>query len=80
MRVVHEKPYPDYKLTIYQWNNKFILKYESGMYEQTYKISELDLTGTEDIVKIAESEPFVSSVKEKFLQMHHALHQALSGI
>jgi hypothetical protein len=44
MRSIAELPHPDCKITIFSMNQKFIIKIEQGSLEQTYKISEMDVT------------------------------------
>lgn len=44
MRAIAELPHPDCKISIFSMNHKFIIKFEQGSLEQTYKISELDVT------------------------------------
>ena len=43
MRVVAELPHPDCKITIFSMNQKFIIKLEKGIFEQIYKLAELDI-------------------------------------
>ncbi|WP_317172155.1 hypothetical protein [Hymenobacter sp. BRD67] len=45
MRHVADIPFPQVKITLLAWNGKYLLKLEQGPLEQTYKVSELDLTG-----------------------------------
>ena len=49
MRYIKDVPNKEFKISIYQWNNKYIVKIEAGMYEQTYKIDEYDVSSVEDI-------------------------------
>lgn len=77
MRVVDEFTIEDIKVTVYQWNNKYILKYEAGKYEQTYKISEFDITSENDVAIIAKDEIFISQVIDKFRHMNQHLFEAI---
>jgi hypothetical protein len=80
MRVVAEHPLEQFKITIYSWNGKYLLKFERGMYEQTYKVSEMDLAGDEDIKKLIADEEFLQAVADKFNEMSKSFHKALEGI
>ncbi|MCU0430747.1 MAG: hypothetical protein MUF42_12350 [Cytophagaceae bacterium] len=80
MRTILEIPHPDFKVTVYAWNNKYIIKLEKGNYEQTYKISELDVTGDEDIKAIIEDMEFVQSAKQRFIEMNASLNESLNKI
>ncbi|MDZ7648033.1 MAG: hypothetical protein U5K54_13125 [Cytophagales bacterium] len=50
MRVIKEIPYANFKITIFQWNGKYLIKIESGLLEQTFKINELDTTSEDDVI------------------------------
>lgn len=69
MRVVAELPHEVCKITIFSMNQKFIIKLEKGIYEQSYKVSEIDLTdGVDGVFKILDDE-FMQTVAERFKQM-----------
>ncbi len=69
MRVVAELPHKVCKITIFSMNQKFIIKLEKGIYEQTYKVSEKDLTdGVNDVFKMLDDE-FMEKVGLRFDQM-----------
>jgi hypothetical protein len=79
MRVLFEIPYPAYKVTVFDWNGKFIVKIEQGMLEQTYKVSALDLLGEEDIKKLLDGE-FLEGVQKRFSEMNSALFEAVERL
>lgn len=68
MRYIKDIANNRFKISIYQWNNKYIIKIENGMYEQTYKIDEYEVTNVEEIEKCMD-EIFLSRVTEKFITM-----------
>ncbi|WMJ72315.1 hypothetical protein RCC89_03930 [Cytophagaceae bacterium ABcell3] len=80
MRIVDEIPHLEFKITIYSWNGKYILKLEKGMYEQVYKISEMDVVGDEDAKKVIEDEEFMNSVMARFKEMNASLNNALNKL
>lgn len=80
MRIVFEIPGEQVKTTVFNWNQKYLIKFEMAMYEQTYKVSEFDVTGDEDIRKLIEDETFKAQYMERFRQMHVELHSALEKI
>ena len=43
MRVIGVIPHPACKITLFDWNQKFLVKLEQGPCEQTFKLSQLDL-------------------------------------
>jgi hypothetical protein len=68
MRVVSEKMVGDLRISIFAWNNKYILKYELGPFEQTYKVSESDIIDEDSLNSFLEGE-FVEFVDKKFKEM-----------
>jgi len=70
MRVIAELPHPDCKITLFNMNQKYIIKFEQGTLEQSYKLSELDLTGggANEIFQLLDEE-FIASVVERFKSM-----------
>ncbi|WP_276088376.1 hypothetical protein [Pedobacter sp. JY14-1] len=70
MRVVAELPHPECKITIFSMNQKYIVKFEQGTLEQSYKLSELDLSGggVNDVFEILDEE-FIATVIARFSGM-----------
>ncbi|GAB4020485.1 hypothetical protein [Spirosoma koreense] len=68
MRFVQEIPHPQFRIGLYAWNGKYIVKIESGPYEQTYKIQELDLTDPALVPTMLDSE-FLERVTTRFQEM-----------
>ena len=79
MRTIGEIQNPYCKATLFAWNQKFIIKLESGLLEQTFKISQLDLPD-ESSVRAILTDDFLKNAMQRFDEMHAALGQALSGI
>lgn len=77
MRVVAEIPREAFKITVYSWNGKYLVKFERGPYEQTYKVNEIDLTGDEDIKSIINDEGFINAVMERFKEMSKSFGEVL---
>ncbi len=79
MRVVREISRPDCKITIFAWNNRYLVKLEQGPFEQTFKIPELDLTGEDDLVALLDAE-FLLQASNRFADMGRSLHEARTRI
>lgn len=81
MRYLNEIPDSRFKIGLYAWNNKYIIKIEAGLFEQTYKISELDITGPDDDlpvrVRAMLDVPFLDQVAQRFADMATDWHSAL---
>ena len=75
MRLVREISHPDYKITIFSWNNRYLIKLEQGLLEQTYKIPELDLTSDEDLLTVIDAE-FLHQAALRFQDMGQSLYDA----
>lgn len=77
MRVVAELPHPECKITLFQMGQKYIVKFEQGQLEQSYKISELDLNGggVNDVFQIID-ETFMNTIVERFNSMRADFKEA----
>ncbi|MFT2007415.1 hypothetical protein ACMA1I_01965 [Pontibacter sp. 13R65] len=71
MRVVADIPHPDLKITLLAWNSKYLIKFEKGDFEQTYKVREMDVVGDEG-AKALIDEDFIEAVEHRFLAMRDA--------
>jgi hypothetical protein len=70
MRILAELPHPACKITLFSMNQKYIIKFEQGQLEQSFKLSELDLSGggANEIFQILD-EDFIATVVERFKTM-----------
>lgn len=69
MRAIAELPHPDCKISIFTMNQKFIIKFEQGVLEQSYKLAEADVIGGVNGVFELLDEKFINDVIEQFKQM-----------
>lgn len=76
MRVVGEIPHSDCKITIFSWNNRYLIKLEQGLLEQTYKVNELDISGEPEIYRIVD-QAFIQEALQRFAEMSRSLRQAM---
>ena len=68
MRLVTEVPHSRYKIQIFNYNSKFIVKIELDQFEQVYKIGETDVNGVEDVVKMV-NESLLKNSLTRFIEM-----------
>ncbi len=69
MRIIAELPHPEFKISILNMNNKFIVKIEQGNLEQTYKVAESDLTdGVNSVFELLD-DVFLKTVSARFTEM-----------
>jgi len=67
-----------YKIALYTWNGKYIVKVETGLYEQIYKVSEMDFLGDEaDIRRVFADEDFLKTIFARFNQMNADFQQTM---
>lgn len=68
MRVVKEMVREEVRVSIFSWNNKYIIKYELGPMEQTFKLSEIDVLEESELDAFLEGK-FFEEVKNRFQEM-----------
>lgn len=68
MRLVGEVPHPTLKITLFSWNNRYLVKFEQGYLEQTYKIDQFDVSGDQALKDMLD-QAFVDSVSQRFEAM-----------
>jgi hypothetical protein len=75
MRVVKESNKEGIRISLFEWNNKFIIKFESGNLEQTFKLSAMDVLDEKDLDSLMK-QTFFEEVKKRFDEMHQSLQNA----
>ncbi len=75
MRVIGEVPHNQYKITLFHWNGKFIIKIESGLMEQSFKVEEWELPES-DLPALLD-EDFMSGVSARFRSMYTDFQAAI---
>jgi hypothetical protein len=68
MRLITEIPHSRYKIQIFNYNSKFIVKIELDQYEQVFKIGETDVNGVDDVVKMV-NESLLKNSLTRFIEM-----------
>lgn len=76
MRQVANIPHPEFTVNLYAWNNKYLLKFEHQWLEQTFKLSEMDVTGDADVIAIVNDPDFITAVRDNFARMAQQLGTA----
>jgi hypothetical protein len=78
MRVLAEIPHPKYKIQIFNYNSKYIVKIELDQFEQIYKINEIDVFGLEDVQNMI-TEELLDHSFDRFLTMREDWGKAFSN-
>lgn len=68
MRVITDIPHPKYKIQLFSYNAKYLLKIELAQFEQVFKIGETDVTGLEDLKAMITDELLENSL-DRFISM-----------
>lgn len=68
MRLLKDIPHDRYKIQLFNYNAKYIVKIELGQFEQTFKIGETDVYGLEDVERMITPE-LLSNALKRFVEM-----------
>lgn len=79
MRVVKELIQEEIRISIFSWNNKYILKFELGPMEQTFKLSETDVLEESELDAFLEGD-FFEKVKTRFNEMGKTFRSQLENL
>ena len=78
MRVLSEIPHPKYKIQIFNYNSKYLVKVELDQYEQIFKINEIDVFGIEDVEAMI-TEELLDNCFSRFLTMREDWSKAFQN-
>jgi len=79
MRVIGEISHPACKITLFHWNNRYLVKLEQGLLEQTFKVQEYDVSSEADLRTLV-SEEFVQEALVRFGAMSASLGNAMAKL
>lgn len=80
MRIIGNIEHPNMKITVFKMDNKLSVKFELGLYEQTYKFRESEIMkNMEDAEKLVDA-AMIGEVLKNFNNMHKAKNEALSQL
>lgn len=77
MRIIDTIPHPSITISIFQMNDKYIVKFEAGPMEQAFKFTTTEVKGVEHIKQIINAD-FIETVRNRFNEMflqHQAARQ-----
>ena len=78
MRVIGNIDHPILKITAFKMDNKLSIKFESGLFEQTYKIRESEQLSTFEDLQNLVDEGFINDVIEELKKMNQIKKSAFS--
>ena len=77
MRIVGYIEDPQLKITLFEMDNRLSVKFETGLYEQTYKFRKGDLIKTAEDIKKVVTSAFKAKVLAQFNQMHQLKNESV---
>jgi hypothetical protein len=76
MRIIDSIPHPSMSISIFNMNDKYIVKFEAGPMEQSFKFQTEQVKSVENLKKMINAD-FIETVRlrfnDMFLQMKHSL-------
>lgn len=75
MRIEKKIPHPRFAITVFSWNEKYIIKIEDAHLEQVFKIEKSQVSGINEIEAML-STPFLLKVLERFAAMGSDFQEA----
>ncbi len=79
MRVIADIPHSRYKIQIFSYNAKYLVKIELGQFEQIFKIAESDVDGGVEEVKRMVTDQLLRNSLERFLSMRTDWEEAFKN-
>lgn len=77
MRIIDSIPHPSISISIFQMNDKFIVKFEAGPMEQAFKFYTEDVKSLEGLKKII-NDDFIEKVRIRFNEMFLQMKESQS--
>jgi hypothetical protein len=68
MRIIDTIPHPSIQISIFQMNDKYLVKFEAAMMEQVFKFDINEVKGVEALKQIINAD-FIDAVRKRFNEM-----------
>jgi hypothetical protein len=68
MRIIDTIPHPSIQISIFQMNDKYLVKFEAAMMEQVFKFDTNDVKGVDALKQIINAD-FIDAVRKRFNEM-----------
>ena len=69
MRVIGTIDHPQMRISLFAMNDKYLIKFEAGPMEQTYKFPQTQVKGLEELQKLVDDD-FCRRAMERFNEMY----------
>jgi hypothetical protein len=70
MHFIKEITHAQMRISLFEWNSKYIVKFETPQLEQCYKYSVLDFSSQKEIEELVSSSSFQEFVLQTFKNMY----------
>jgi hypothetical protein len=77
MRTITEINHPSCRISVFSWNQKYLIKLEQPGLEQTFKVNEIYVSGGDEGIKKMISEEFIASAVKRFDEMRSELRKLI---
>ncbi len=78
MRLVKDIPHARFKIQVFNYNAKYIVKIELGQFEQSFKIGETDVSGLEEVERMITPE-LLTNCLHRFISMREDWEMAFKN-
>ncbi|HXD92052.1 MAG TPA: hypothetical protein VNX01_02505 [Bacteroidia bacterium] len=68
MRIIDTIPHPSIQISIFQMNDKYLVKFEAAMMEQVFKFDTTEVNGVDALKQIINAD-FIDAVRKRFNEM-----------
>ncbi|HEU5292593.1 MAG TPA: hypothetical protein VFU05_18220 [Cyclobacteriaceae bacterium] len=79
MRIIGEIPHSQCKVTLYHWNNRYLIKLEKNGLEQTFKVDQFELASDKDLQALVD-ELFIQKALIRFDDMERTMSESLQKL
>jgi hypothetical protein len=69
MRIIDSIPHPSITISIFQMNDKYLVKFEAGPMEQVFKFTVAEVKSVENLKKLI-NEEFIETCRARFNDMY----------
>jgi hypothetical protein len=79
MRTIAIIPHPEVRISLFQYNDKYLIEIEGGSYRQTFKISTEAIDGVDQLKRLC-SDSFIEQCIQRFRSMHVDFQNTFSSL
>ena len=76
MRIIDSIPHPSITISIFQMNDKYLVKFEAGPMEQVFKFTVAEVKSVENLKKLI-NEEFIETCRARFNDMYLQLKASI---